>query len=86
MNPIEIDWTVLKKKFKDHGLLYHYVNASIALYHASQAYKKFVEADSYSFSKNRSIRGHWTEANRLRMEREEAFCLADALFKDLQSL
>ena len=83
---MELDWTVLKKKFKDHALLYHYVNASIALHHASQAYKKFVEADAYSFSKNRSIRGHWTEANRLRMEREEAFCLADALFKDLQSL
>ena len=82
----DLDWTVLKKKFKDHALLYHYVNATLALHHASQAYKKFVEADAYSFSKNRSIRGHWTEANRLRMAREEAFSLADSLFKDLQSL
>ena len=83
---MDLDWTALKKKFKDHALLYHYVNASIALHQASQAYKKFVEADAYSFSKNRSIRGHWTEANRLRMAREEAFSLADSLFKDLQSL
>jgi hypothetical protein len=82
----DLDWTVLKKKFKDHALLYHYVNATLALDRASQAYKKFVEADAYSFSKNRSIRGHWTEANRLRMAREEAFSLADSLFKDLQSL
>lgn len=81
----EVDWTGLKKNFKDHALLYHYVNATIALHKASQAYKQFVETDTYTFGK-KSVQGHWLEARRLRQDRDNALWIADGLFKDLLSL
>ena len=81
----ELDWTVLKKKFKDHALLYHYVNASLTLHKASQAYRQFVETDTYTYA-NKPVQSHWLEARRLRQERDNALWIADGLFKDLLSL
>jgi hypothetical protein len=81
----DLDRGRLRKNLKTLTLLCHYINARQAMKEADQAYKRYVETDDYTFNKG-SVLDHWTNAHRLRREKEDTYWRANSLFLDLKSL
>ena len=65
-------------------LLFHYLNAYQAMKQAEEAYNTYVETDTYTFGKGSAL-DHWSNAYRLRKEKNETFTRADGLLKELKA-